>query len=880
MAGTQSAAADAPPAGEGGTLYGLGIGPGDPDLITVKARNILARAPVVAYPAPEGGDSLVRAIAAPFVPAGCVEIVIATPMAVDRFPAQEVYDRYAAILAGHLQAGRDVAVLCEGDPFLYGSFMYIHQRLAPRFPTVVVPGVSSLAAVAAVAGRPLAARNQVFTVLPAPLPEAELEAGLKRADAVAIMKLGRHLPKVRRVLERLGLADGASYVARATMAGQQIRRLDEIDGDDAPYFSMILTAGLGQRAQPLTADGLPAGAVLLALSAGGAALARRLQAVLPDAEVHGLASRVAGADRSFTETAVHLQALFQAGRPIIGICAAGILIRALAPLLADKRAEPPVLAIAEDGSAVVPLLGGHHGANRLARALAPLAGGIAAVTTAGDIALGLALDEPPSGWRVANPEAAKAVTAALLAGGEPLRLTVEAGTADWLAPVAGRFGGGGTVGVRITDRAAADDAALTLHPPVLAVGIGCERDAPADAVVSLVREVLAQAGLAAGAVACVASLMLKADEPAVHAVAAELGVPARFFTAAELEAETPRLANPSDLVFREVGCHGVAEAAALAAAGPSAELIVVKTRGARATCAVARSPRPIDAAAVGRERGRLAIVGIGPGSAAWRTPEATRVLGEATDIVGYRLYLDLIADLIHGQRLHAPPMTEEEARARLALDLAAAGRRVALVSSGDAGVFGLAALAFELLDRQPDAAWRPVAVTVVPGISALLAAAARAGAPLGHDFCAISLSDLLTPWPDIVRRLEAAAAGDFVVALYNPVSQRRRSQLMEARAILLAHRPAETPVMLARNLGRDGETLRIVTLGELGVDDADMLTLVMIGSSHTRVVTHGGRAFVYTPRGYAAKAARRQRQAQQRQAQQGEAQQQEAGAGE
>lgn len=871
MTEARRSAGDAGATAASGTLYGLGIGPGDPALITLKARDILAAVPVVAYPAPEGGDSLVRAIAAPFVPAGCIEVVIATPMAVDRFPAQDVYDRHAAILAEHLSSGRDVAVLCEGDPFLYGSFMYIHQRLAPRFPTVVVPGVSSLAAVAAVAGRPLAARNEVFTVLPAPLPEAELEAGLRRADAVAIMKLGRHLPKVRRVLERLGLADQASYVARATMAGQQVRPLTELDSADAPYFSMILTAGLGQRAQPPTAEGLPAGAVLLALSAGGAALARQLQAVLPDAEVHGLAARVPDADRTFTDTAAHLQALFQAGRPIIGLCAAGILIRALAPLLADKRAEPPVLAIAEDGSAVVPLLGGHHGANRLARMLAPLAGGVAAVTTAGDVALGLAVDEPPPGWRVANPEAAKAVTAALLAGGEPLRLTVEAGTAEWLAPVAARFGDRGTRGVRITDRAAAvDDAVLTLHPPVLAVGIGCERDAPPGEVVALVRAVLDAAGLAAGAVACVASLMLKADEPALDAAAAELGVPARFFTAAELEAETPRLANPSDRVFREVGCHGVAEAAALAAAGPAAELIVVKTRSARATCAVARSPRPIDAGSVGRARGRLAIVGIGPGSAGWRTPEATRVLSEATDIVGYQLYLDLIADLIRGQRLHAPPMTEEEARARLALDLAAEGRRVALVSSGDAGVYGLAALAFELLDRAPDAAWRPVAVTVVPGISALLAAAARAGAPLGHDFCAISLSDLLTPWPDIVRRLDAAAAGDFVVALYNPVSQRRRGQLVEARAILLAHRPANTPVMLARNLGRAGETLRMVTLGELGVDDADMLTLVIIGSSHSRVVNHGGRTFVYTPRGYAAKAARQQREAQRREAQAGE----------
>src|SRR5512147_1272352 len=171
-----------------GTLYGLGIGPGDPDLITVKARDILARAPVIAYPAPEGGESLVRSIAAPHVPAGRIEIAIATPMAVDRFPAREVYDRYANVLVEHLDAGRDVAVLCEGDPFFYGSFMYLHERLAAAHRTVVVPGVSSLGAAAAAAGMPLVARNEVLSVLPAPLPEAELEGRLARTDAAAIIK--------------------------------------------------------------------------------------------------------------------------------------------------------------------------------------------------------------------------------------------------------------------------------------------------------------------------------------------------------------------------------------------------------------------------------------------------------------------------------------------------------------------------------------------------------------------------------------------------------------------------------------------------------------------------------------------------------------------
>src|SRR5512132_1994669 len=271
-----------------GTLYGLGIGPGDPELITVKARDILARAPVIAYPAPEGGESLVRAIAAPHVPAGRIEIAIATPTAVDRYPAREVYDRYAAILAEHLAARRDVAVLCEGDPFFYGSFMYLYERLAVAHSTVVVPGVSSLGAVAAAAGVPLVSRNEVLTVLPAPLTEAELEARLAHADAAAIVKIGRHLPKVRAVLRTLGLENDACYVERATMANQRIRRIADIGDGDAPYFSMILVRR--PSAGTLAAAGhLPTDAVLVALSAGGVELARRLRAVLPGSRVHGLA---------------------------------------------------------------------------------------------------------------------------------------------------------------------------------------------------------------------------------------------------------------------------------------------------------------------------------------------------------------------------------------------------------------------------------------------------------------------------------------------------------------------------------------------------------------------------------------------------------------
>ena len=229
-----------------GTLYGLGIGPGDPELITLKALRLLRSAPVLAYPAPETGDSLARAIVESHLPGGQIEIPIRMPMRVERFPAQDVYDRAALELSGHLGAGRDVAVLCEGDPFLYGSFMYLFGRMAERFPVRVVPGVSSLTACAAVLGAPLVARNDVLTVLPAPLDTAILRGHLAAADAVAIVKLGRHFARVRDVLVELGLDDRARYVERATMETQRLLPLDRVAPSAVPYFSMILVHKRGE----------------------------------------------------------------------------------------------------------------------------------------------------------------------------------------------------------------------------------------------------------------------------------------------------------------------------------------------------------------------------------------------------------------------------------------------------------------------------------------------------------------------------------------------------------------------------------------------------------------------------------------------------------
>ena len=600
---------------------------------------------------------------------------------------------------------------------------------------------------------------------------------------------------------------------------------------------------------------LPRGAAIVLLGPGGAALGRRVRDLLPQARLCGpRTAPSADWGETYDRLMPFLAALFAAGRPIVGICASGILIRALAPLLDDKQQEPPVVALAADGSAAVPLLGGHHGANALARALAEGLSDlncIAAITTAGDLRLGFALDEPPPGWRIANPAQIKPLAAALLAG-EEVALVEEVGPADWLR--AGRVAWSRSARRRVvvTDRECPEKGGpdvLVYHPPMLALGIGCERGAAPDEVVALARESLAACGRSPGSVAAVVSVALKADEPAIYSLAGALGVPARFFPPARLLEETARLTIRSEAAFRAVGCWGVAEGAALAAAGKTGELILPRRQSRRATCAIARAPAPLDPEALGRPRGRLMIVGIGPGAAAWRTPEAAAMLDEADDIVGYRLYLDLLGPAIAGKRRHDGALGAEEERVRLALDLAAEGRAVALVSSGDAGIYGLAALVFELLDREKRRDWGAVAIEIAPGVSAMQAAAARLGAPLGHDFCAISLSDLLTPWPRIEARIRAAAAADFVVALYNPRSSLRPDRLAEAAALLLAGRDPATPCALARNIGRPGESCLVLPLSELAAADADMLTLVLVGNSQTRLLP-GEPPRLYTPRGY------------------------------
>ena len=604
--------------------------------------------------------------------------------------------------------------------------------------------------------------------------------------------------------------------------------------------------------------------VVVCISQAGLTTARAVARHL-GAQVHGRAGRVDQADVQFDNTLDHVRTLFAAGIPVVGVCASGILIRAVAPLLHDKRSEPPVLSVSDDGAVVVPLLGGHRGANRLAAGIAKALEATAAVTTAGDLALGLALDEPPVGYRLQNPENAKTVMANLLGGQD----YILGGAQDWMAgildlpnvqtgtapPIRGTYVPPAIL--KPADGRLDPDARLIAHCQQFTLGVGCARGADPDQLWTLVQTALLDAGVAPDAVASVNSIDLKADEPAVIALARRLNVPLRLFTAAELEAETPRLHTPSDVVFAEVGCHGVAEAAALAASGLGGQMAITKQKTAQCTMALAWAGQAVTAH-LGRARGHLSLISAGPGQADWRTPEASRLVQQADELVGYGLYIDLLGPLAAGKPRRDFPLGGEEARCRYALEEAAKGRNIALICSGDAGIYAMGALVFELLDRREDqggvsAAAKRVAVQCTPGVSALQGAAARAGAPLGHDFCTISLSDLLTPREDILRRLHAAAQGDFVIAFYNPVSKTRRTLLATARDILLQHRPPQTPVMLATSLGRPDEHIRYRPLEALDVDEVDMLTVVIVGSSHTRLSPSGESPRMFTPRGYARK---------------------------
>jgi precorrin-2 C20-methyltransferase/precorrin-3B C17-methyltransferase len=497
------------------------LGPGDPELVTVKAARLVREADVIAYHSARHGRSIARAVAEPYLRGDQTEEALIYPVTTEttdhpggyRGAIDEFYAACAERLAAHLDAGRDVVVLCEGDPLFYGSYMHLHKRLAHRYPTEVVPGVTSVSAASAVLGLPLVEREETLTVLPGTLPRETLAARLAGTDPVAILKLGRTFTSVREALEQAGRLDEAWYVERATTGRQRIAPLADVDPAEVPYFSL---------------------------------------AVLPSQ-----------------------------------------------------------------------------------------------------------VDAP-------NPE-------------------------------------------------------------------------------------------------------------------------------------TPPAGNAR--------------------------------RG---------NARP--------GNGEVVVVGLGPAGRPWLTPEAQDALGNADDLVGYGPYLDRVAPNPR-QRRHPTGNRAEAERAAHALELAKAGSRVAVVSSGDPGVF---AMAGAVLEVACEPRFADVPVRVVPGLTAAQAVAGRAGAPLGHDYCVLSLSDQLKPWDVIAGRVTAAARADLVLAIYNPASRSRTWQVAAARDLLLEHRSPDTPVVIGRDVGGPSESLRVTTLAKLDPADVDMRCLLVIGSSTTRTVDRCGHPVVFTPRRYPA----------------------------
>ncbi|MFJ9116583.1 precorrin-3B C(17)-methyltransferase [Streptomyces sp. NPDC102394] len=550
---------------------------------------------------------------------------------------------------------------------------------------------------------------------------------------------------------------------------------------------------------------------LISATAAGAAARDRLAAARPD-RTRVYEGPVGDAVR----------AAFAECEQLVCFLATGAVVRLIAPLLGDKSADPGVVCVDEGGRFAVSLVGGHGGgANELAREVGELLGAEPVITTATD-SVGLAgldtLGLPVEG-------AVAAVSRALL-DGEPVTLDAELRWPLPALPVAAR----GAYTIRLTDRAVEPgEREVVLRPPSLVVGVGASKGAPVEEVLELVEGALRDAGLSPASLAELATVDAKADEPGIVRAAERLGVPLVTYPAEELAAvDVP---NPSEAPLAAVGTPSVAEAAALVGGG---ELLVPKRKSAAnpamATCAVVRRPA----------RGRLAVVGLGPGARDLLTPRAEAELRRASVLVGLDQYVDQIRDLLRpGTRVLESGLGAEEERARTAVAEARKGQAVALIGSGDAGVYAMASPA--LAEASDD-----IDVVGVPGVTAALAAGALLGAPLGHDHVSISLSDLHTPWEVIERRVRAAAEADLVVTFYNPRSRGRDWQLPKALAILAGHREPATPVGVVRNASRPDESARVTTLAELDPATVDMMTVVTVGNTATREIA--GR--MVTPRGY------------------------------
>ena len=536
---------------------------------------------------------------------------------------------------------------------------------------------------------------------------------------------------------------------------------------------------------------------------------------------------------------------------IIFIGACGIAVRAIAPWVKDKFEDVPVLVMDELSGVIIPILSGHlGGANRLAMVIAGEMDLQPVITTATDLHRKFAVDlfAADNDLKIENREGIAAVSAKILAG-EDVTFSIEGDAGSDYQTVLKQlkmipYEKNQNTDILISTETNRKNGSIVLRPKEYVVGIGCKRGTSFEKLDGFMKEVFEENGLDPGLICAVASIALKRKEEGIHQLSKRRKIPFVMFPAETLESIEGDFSS-SEFVEKTVGVDNVCERSAMAAAGEGGELIVSKTAKDGMTIAVAKRKFRIvfelPEKAYANRKNTVLVVGMGPGEEKQMTGNALAALEESDVIVGYPVYLELLPERLKNKKCLSTPMRQEKERCILAFEEAAKGQTVSMVCSGDAGIYGMASLIYEIGERFPD-----TEIEIIPGITAACSGAAVLGAPLNHDFCVISLSDLLTPWEIIEARLEAAAKGDFAIAIYNPSSRKRADYLKKACEILLREMEPERPCGYVRNIGRENTEVYYCTLEELKDREADMFTTVFIGNSTTEMI--GGK--MVTKRGY------------------------------
>ncbi len=567
---------------------------------------------------------------------------------------------------------------------------------------------------------------------------------------------------------------------------------------------------------------------------------------IKDGQIYAMNITDPRVDFSFNNLSRQIRLLQKKKSNIIAICSIPIIIRSLNAEQPEKHDGSPIIVLSPDGKYVIPLLDTHAGANKLAIKLSEILKAVPIITTQSDAILGIAPDDPPNGF-VLNPDCNyKAFISELLES----RKVKSMPKCSWLKNSKIKISKSSNLEIKfsISSSFKPNQRLLIYHPQKLIIGVGTISGASFEKLKELVMETLGKKDLSIHSVKAIASIDLKRNEYAINKLGEYLNKPVIHFKASELDSIKDRLSSASEYVFRTVGSHSVAEAAALLAAGKSSKLIIEKNKSSEATCAIAYSRYVLKELPCSKV-GKLSIIGLGPGSDYWRTVEVNNILNESTHFVGFAGYLDQIKERRY-KKFYPYPIGEEEQRALKAISLARDGNKVALVCSGDPGIFAMGSIVYEILDNEDDGL-SDIDIKITPGISAFQAASSRVGAPFGNDFCIISLSNLLTPESVIKERLDAALKGDFVLGIYNPTSLKRQDFFKIILDRIRSIRLNDTLVVVAKNVGRKNESIECLRLDEVQPNCIDMFTLLIIGSTQTKSYTKQKETIqVYTPRGY------------------------------